>query len=45
MSVSSGHPSIESSMKARVCVVDDGVYKVAPDFHKNEFKIFVWNEI
>jgi len=22
--------------------VDDGVYKVAPDFHVNEFKIFVW---
>jgi hypothetical protein len=22
--------------------VDDGVYKMAPDFHVNEFKIFVW---
>ena len=22
--------------------VDDGVYKLAPDFHTNEFKIFVW---
>ena len=22
--------------------VDDGVYKMAPDFHDNEFKIFVW---
>src|SRR6266545_6677690 len=22
--------------------VDDGVYKMAPDFHFNEFKIFMW---
>ena len=22
--------------------VDDGVYKMAPDFHDNKFKIFVW---
>jgi len=22
--------------------VDDGVYKMTPDFHFNEFKIFVW---
>ena len=22
--------------------VDDGVYKMTPDFHDNEFKIFVW---